>query len=192
MPPIKRPVPRLVTIPHWVSTSLPWTSGMFNFCRGKVCVWVCGPITYTYQSQVHEVLFMDVQEQLIGILGWHGYKRRVKDIRIFASIHVLCQLVKPYSCPLVYQLRRDFWCFLFSCKSAHLTTPCGNGVLEMVGHWNFQDEFGVLNMLIQSFCEWMKSGGVVYNMALACPRMYFMIPECTEPPVLVQLLPLNF
>ena len=91
---IKR-FPRLVTIPHWVSTSLPWTSGMFNFCRGKgssVCV---GPLR-RYQSQVHEVLFMDVQEKLIGILGWHCYKRRVKDIRIFTSIHVLCQLVKPY------------------------------------------------------------------------------------------------
>lgn len=50
----------------------------------------------------------------------------------------------------------------------------------------------MLNMLIQSFSEWMKSGGVVSNMALACPRMYFMISECTGPPLLVQLLPLNF
>ena len=62
--------------------------------RKSVCV--CGPITYRYQSQVHEVLFMDVQEKLIGIVGWHGYKRRVKDIRIFTSIHVPCQLLKPY------------------------------------------------------------------------------------------------
>ena len=172
MPPIKRPVPRLVTIPHWVSTSLPWTSGMFNFCRGKVCVWVCGPITYTYQSQVHEVLFMDVQEQLIGILGWHGYKRRVKDIRIFASIHVLCQLVKPYSCPLVYQLRRDFWCFLFSCKSAHLTTPCGNGVLEMVGHWNFQDEFW------RAETCWFNPFASGWNLGVWFIIWRWLVPEC--------------
>ena len=70
-------------------------------------------------------------------------------------------------------------------------------VLEKVGHWNttifekyppeilghqrcsvkmtriqFRNEFGMLNMLIQSFCDWMKSRGVV-DMSLACPRLYF-------------------
>ena len=90
-----------------LSVHIAMNLGDVQFLRtsaASACVCVCVCPLCRYQSQVHEVLFMDIQEKPVGILGWHGHKTLVNDIRILSYIYVLSQLVKPYCCPLVYQL----------------------------------------------------------------------------------------